>query len=233
MRIVAFRHVPFEGAGHLESVLSANGIDLQYADLYLSNASDPDLSGAAAVVVLGGPMSMNDGLPWLRREQRLVERSLADGMPVLGICLGSQMLAQSLGAKVYRNQRKEIGWFEVHFTEVAQRDSLFDEIGSTETFFHWHSETFDLPQGAELLAWSDTCRNQAFRWRNVCGIQFHPEVTPEMIADWCRQDQNCGDVRELDSLPDPAFHSVHLREVASLIFRRWRKEIATETTSKT
>ena len=232
MRVVAFRHVPFEGAGHLESVLREHGIEFQYADLYRADAATPDLSDAAAVVVLGGPMSMNGGLPWLRREQRLVERAVADGMPVLGICLGAQMLAQSLGAKVYRNPGKEIGWFEVHFTEAA-RDSLFAGMGGAETFFHWHGETFDLPAGAELLAWSDDCRNQAFRWRNVCGVQFHPEVTPEMIADWCRQDENCGDVRELETLPDPAFHSVHLRQVASLIFRRWLNEFVPKTASKT
>ncbi len=231
MRIVAFRHVPFEGAGRLESVLLDRGVELEYADLYRPDAHDPDLAGAAALIVLGGPMSMNDDLPWLRREQGLVERAIADGRPVLGICLGSQLLAQSLGAKVYRNQQKEIGWFNIHFTQAAARDPLFVGLDGPETVFHWHGETFDLPDGAELLASSDACRHQAFRHGSIYGLQFHLEVTPGMVADWCRQDENCGDVRELDSLPDPAFNQARLASLSNLIFSRWLKLVVPKTTS--
>ena len=219
--VVVFRHVPFESAGRLESLLEERGIEVRYSDLHLRDAPDPDLAGTAGVIVMGGPMSVNDDLPWLRREQRLVEGAIATGKPVLGICLGAQLLAQSLGAKVYRNQTKEIGWFKIYFSEAARQDRLFAGLEQPETVFHWHGETFDLPEGAEQLAWSDACRQQAFRWKNVYGMQFHLEVTPEMVADWCRQDENCGDVRELETLPDPATNEARLADLARLVFGRW------------
>lgn len=227
VRAVAFRHVPFEGAGRLESALREHAVQLQYADLYHPGAPDPDLSDAAAVIVLGGPMSVNDDLPWLRREELLVERAMERGLPVLGICLGAQLLAKLLGAKVYPNQAKEIGWFNLHFTEQAQGDGLFAGLEGPEKVFHWHGETFDLPPGAELLAWSDLTPHQAYRCGNVYGLQFHLEVTPEMVADWCRQDENCGDVRELDELPNPALNEKRLGELACLVFGRWCRQIVT------
>ena len=152
---------------------------------------------------------------------------MADGKPVLGICLGAQLLAQSLGAKVYRNTEKEIGWFKIYFTDAADRqDALFTGLDREETVFHWHGETFDLPAGSDLLAWSDACRNQAFRHGQVYGLQFHLEVTPEMIADWCRQDENCGDVGELTAPPDPGFNENRLGELSRLVFGRWCQQIA-------
>jgi GMP synthase-like glutamine amidotransferase len=231
VRVIAFRHVPFEGAGRLESALVERGVRIEYADLYHPAAPEPDFTSADGLVVLGGPMSMNDNLEWLRREQRLVERAMAGGMPVLGICLGSQMLAQSLGARVYRNPKKEIGWFEIHFASGARGDRLFSELNQPETVFHWHGETFDLPAGAELLAWSDACRHQAFRAGTVYGLQFHLEVTPEMIADWCLQDENCGDIRELTTLPDPEFNAVRLTELSNLVFGRWLDQLVQKSPS--
>ena len=229
MRVVAFRHVPFESAGRLEPVLLHYGIQLEYCDLYRLGP-EPDLEDAAGLIVLGGPMSMNDDLPWLRREQRLVERTIAAGKPVLGICLGAQLLAQSLGEKVYRNQQCEIGWFKIYFTDTARQDDLFAGLDREETVFHWHGETFDLPAGSDLLAWSAVCRNQAFRHGKVYGLQFHLEVTPEMVADWCRQDENCGDVRELSTLPDPAYNENRLGELSRLIFGRWCHQIVSKST---
>ena len=225
MRVVAFRHVPFEGAGRLGTALAERGIELQYTDLYRPDAAGPEMGGAAGVIVMGGPMSVNDDLPWLRREQRLVERAIGDGIPVLGICLGAQLLAQSLGAKVYRNPVKEIGWFQVYFTHAARHDRLFAGLEGEETVFHWHGETFDLPPGAVLLASSKACRHQAYCRDNVYGLQFHLEVTPEMVADWCTEDVNCGDVRELDGMPDPACNEGRMGELAQLIFGRWTSQV--------
>ena len=123
---------------------------------------------------------------------------------MLGICLGAQLIAKALGAHVFRNREKEIGWAPVYFTDAADGDPVLGGLPSPTTFFHWHSETFALPAGAESLAYSDKCRQQAFRFHNtVYGIQFHPEITPEMIVDWSTQPGNCGDAASLDGPLDP------------------------------
>ena len=181
----------------------------------------PDADGYDALIFLGGPMSVNDDLPYLAREMEWIRQAVAQRRPVLGICLGAQLIARALGATVRSNAAKEIGWYDLRFTDAAASDPLFQGL-SLETVFHWHGETFDLPPGAELLASSELCRNQAFRLGDgVYGLQFHLEVTPEMIADWCAQDDNCGDMRELQSAIDPCYNSRRLEELSSQVFGRW------------
>ena len=222
MRVVAFRHVPFEGLGWIASALAAHQVEVEYADPYREGAPLPDVDGAAGLIFMGGPMSVNDGLPWLRQEEGFIRRAAARGKPVVGVCLGAQLIARSLGARVYRNAVKEIGWFDIRLTPAARDDALFTGLPAQETVFHWHGETFDLPPGAVLLASSDRCLHQAFRLgSNVYGLQFHPEVTPEMIADWCGQDANCGDLRELDRPIDPHLHAPRLAGLSRTIFGRW------------
>jgi GMP synthase-like glutamine amidotransferase len=222
MRVIAFRHIPYEGAGRIEQVLAARGIALEYADTYVSGARLPDVSQAAGLIFLGGFMSANDPLPWLRAEERLIEQAAARNQPVLGVCLGAQLIAKTLGARVYKNPVKEIGWFDIHFTAAAFDDPLFAGMSGVETVFHWHGETFDLPPGGVLLASSEACRNQAYRvGAAVYGLQFHLEVTPGMIADWCTQDANSGDIRELSAYPDPVRNQERLAELANLVFGRW------------
>ncbi len=222
MKVLAFRHVPFEGVGHIEPLLQDRDIGLDYADLYEESAPDPDIEKYAGLIFLGGPMSANDPLPYLDRERTLIAQAVNRGQPLLGICLGSQLIARVLGADVHRNAEKEIGWFDVHLTEAAADDVLFSGIRGPEATFHWHSDTWELPSGAERLAWSQACRNQAFRaGRNIYGMQFHLEVTPAMIADWQVQDENCGDVCELSAPLDPYAHSGRQEELAKVVFGRW------------
>jgi GMP synthase-like glutamine amidotransferase len=167
-------------------------------------------------------MSVNDPLPWLAEEQRLILEAIERNQPVLGVCLGAQVIAKTLGAQVRRNPVKEIGWFDIRMTAAAQNDRLFAGLAGEETVFHWHGETFDLPPGAVLLASSQACVNQAFRvGAAVYGLQFHLEVTPGMIADWCTQDLNSGDVRELSAPLDPERNQARLAELADLVFGRW------------
>ena len=222
MKVVAFRHVPFEGLGWIEPVLAARHIECEYADLFRHDAGLPDTESAGGLIFMGGPMSVNDDLPYLRREEGYIREAAARGQPVLGVCLGAQLIARSLGSRVYRNDTKEIGWYDIRLTPAAAHDKVFAGIRDQETAFHWHAETFDLPPGAVLLASSERCRHQAFRvGANIYGLQFHPEVTPEMIADWCQQDANCGDVLELDGPIDPHLHASRLAELSHLIFGRW------------
>jgi GMP synthase-like glutamine amidotransferase len=221
-RVFVFRHIPFEDLGLIRAPLEERGISLEYADLYRPGARPPDITQAAGLIFMGGPMSANDDLPYLRQELQLIAQAVERRQPVLGVCLGAQLIAKALGAKVYRNPVKEIGWFEIHFTGAAARDPLFAGVGPAETVFHWHGETFDLPPGAERLAYSEACRNQAFRAAaGVYGLQFHLEVTPAMIEDWCDRDANCGDVRELDAPIDPRQNAARLAALSSIVFGRW------------
>jgi len=221
MRILAFRHAPFEGVGLIAAAL--DGVAIAYADLYLDPPVRPDPAAYDALIFLGGPMSANDDLSFLHEEVAIIEQAIARRQPVLGICLGAQLLAKALGAAVRRNAAPEIGWFPVHLTDAGREDRLLGQLANPFEVFHWHSDTFDLPEGATHLASSEACRNQAFRVGEfLYGFQFHPEVTPEMIADWCVQDVNCGDVRELTTPLDSQRNSQEMRINSHNIFGQWR-----------
>jgi len=221
-KVLAFRHVPFEGIGRIAPVLAARGIACDYADLYRPGAPTPDIAAYDGVISLGGPMSAKDNLPFLERELRVISQALERAQPLLGICLGSQLIARALGAAVRLNPVKEIGWFPVRFTPSTAADPLFAGLPGPETIFHWHSDTWELPPGAALLASSDACPHQAFRaGGNVYGFQFHLEVTPEMIADWLLQDENCGDVCELTECIDPHHNAARLEDLSAIVYERW------------
>jgi GMP synthase-like glutamine amidotransferase len=223
MRVLAFRHVPFEDVGSIRPVLQSCDIGVECADLYLPGAATPRTADFDGLIFMGGPMSVNDDLPFLRWEMQAIREAVARRQPVLGICLGAQLIAKALGARVSANPQKEIGWFDVNFTEAARNDALFTAL-SSELLFHWHGETFDLPPGAALLASSERCRNQAFRvGETTWGLQFHIEVTPAMIADWCEQDANCGDVRELEAPIDPNRNAKRLEALSDTVIGRWSK----------
>jgi GMP synthase (glutamine-hydrolysing) len=219
----------------LADALDLRGIEWRYVDLWASPKDlwsspkeDPLVDQAQAVVVMGGPMSVNDPLPWLRQEERYITRAIGSGVPVLGICLGAQLLAKSLGATVQPMGHKEIGWYPIRFTEAGLADPLFQGLPREQTFFHWHGDTFDLPAGSDRLAESDRCGNQAFRvGSTLYGLQFHPEVTPEIIASWCREDAACGDRREAEGPIDPTADQERMREVAAHLFGRWCDLVAT------
>jgi GMP synthase (glutamine-hydrolysing) len=228
--IAVFRHVPFESLGSLEDVLIRAGLKYQYFDLF-TGQEPPRMEATSALISLGGPMSANDPLPFLAAELRLLESALRARKPLLGICLGAQLLARALGARVYPNPVKEIGWFPVEFTAEAQADPLFHGPSKTETVFQWHGETFDLPQDSVWLASSDNCPHQAFRFGpNVWGLQFHLETTPAMIAEWSAEPVNCADVASLAAPPDPCLHAARQLELASLVFGRWAALVRSSTT---
>ena len=222
MRVLAFRHVPFEHLGRIEPELVRRGIGIDYADLYQPGAAEPDPARYDGLIFMGGAMSVNDGLPHLEREARWVAQAVEAGRPVLGVCLGAQLIAKAMGARVYPNPVKEIGWFEIELTGEGAADPLFAGVGPRETVFQWHGETFDLPPGARWLASSTACCHQAFRiGSSAYALQFHLEVTPEMIADWCSQDMNCGDMREVRGPIDSAHNAARLTALAQQVFGRW------------
>lgn len=181
MHVHVLQHVPFEGLGSIETWLSHRGARVTYTRFFESTHL-PALADIDFIIALGGPMSVNDEeqFPWLRPEKRLIADAIAGNKAVLGICLGSQLIASALGSQIYPNAEKEIGWFPVYAEPAAPGTFVFPT--SVEAF-HWHGETFDLPAGAVHLASSAACRNQAFQvGTRVIGLQFHLETTPESAA---------------------------------------------------
>ncbi|MCU1274221.1 MAG: glutamine amidotransferase class-I [Bryobacterales bacterium] len=221
VRVLAFRHGPHEHLGWICDALDAHGIAYDYTDSY-QIADERRLRNAGALIFLGGTMSVNDDLPFIHREVDHIRAAVIRGQPVLGICLGAQLIAKALGARVYKNTVTEIGWAPVTFTSAAPHDPLFAHLPRSETVFHWHGDTFDLPDGAELLASSAHCRHQAFRLGDrVYGLQFHLEVTPAMIVQWCAEDAACGDAREVKKPIDSGADAEQSGKLARLVFNRW------------
>jgi GMP synthase-like glutamine amidotransferase len=217
-RVLVFRHFPSGGLGRISDSLELRGITWEYVDLYLG-AARPDVRDADGLIFLGGPMSVNDDLRFIREELAIIGEAAAAGKPVLGVCLGAQLIAKSLGARVYENSSKEIGWYPLHWTSEGGRDF---GLAGPETVFQWHGETFDLPSGAELLAYSDGCRHEAYRvGSNVYGLQFHLEVTPEIVQDWVSEDAADVDRREVTTPIDPRENAERLKELAAKVFGRW------------
>lgn len=183
MRAHYFQHVPFEGLGSIESWLKASGYDITTTQFFKS-AELPNLRSIGLLIIMGGPMSIQDEeeFPWLVPEKKFIHKAIISGKPVLGICLGAQLIAHVLGAKTYLNPVKEIGWFPI-YGNPAYNNSIFNFPPSTKVF-HWHSETFDLPSGAIPLAKSAGCKNQAFQFgKSVIGLQFHLETTPQSARE--------------------------------------------------
>ena len=227
--IAVIRHVPFESLGSLEDALILAGLKYQYFDLFTGH-EPPRIDTISALISLGGPMSANDPLPFLAGELRLLESALRARKPLLGICLGAQLLARALGARVYPNPVREIGWFPIQFTTEAQADPLLHSFDRPETVFQWHSETFDLPRDSVRLASTDGCPHQAFRaGSNAWGLQFHLETTPAMIAEWSAEPVNCADVAGLAAPLDPGLHAARQIELARVVFGRWAELVKSGT----
>ncbi len=185
--VLAIRHVAFEDLGSLSGVLNLRGATVRYLeagidDLTRVDACEPDL-----LVVLGGPIGAYEDAvyPFITDEIRLLERRLAADRPTLGICLGAQMMARALGARVYPGPAKEIGWSPLTLTEAGQASPIAHLAGDNTSMLHWHGDTFDLPAGATLLASTDLCRHQAFSWgRAALGFQCHPEARAADLERW-------------------------------------------------
>jgi GMP synthase (glutamine-hydrolysing) len=203
--VLALRHVAHEGLGTIEDVLRREQLVFSVVDLFRESLRTFNPEQLAGLIVMGGPMNVDetDRHPFLADEVKWIRQSVDSGLPVLGICLGSQLLAKALGSRVYPNRVKEIGWYEIGLTAATESDPLLGDCRPTETVFQWHGDTFDLPEGAVQLARSEQCENQAFRYgRAAYGLQFHLEVTPEIIASWLGEPGNCGELDGLDYI-DP------------------------------
>jgi len=205
-RLLVFQHVAHEILGTLDPLLRDAGFRIKYVNFERHPDAEPNLEGYDGLIVLGGPMNVDevDNYPNLITEINLIRMAVEKELPILGICLGSQLLAKALGAKVTKNPEKEIGWYEVSPTNEGENDPLTSNFLREEKIFQWHGDTFDLPKGAKLLASSPLCKNQAFKFGdNVYGFQFHLEVDKPMIERWLNVPENKKEIEALGGKIDP------------------------------
>lgn len=182
--VAIFRHSPTEGPGYFATYLEAHSIDWTLLKIDAGAAVPAAAGEYSGLAFMGGPMSVNDDLPWIPAALRLIRAAVDEGVPVLGHCLGAQLMSKAMGGSVDANPHKEIGWGRV---DVADNEQARAWFGDTRGFlaFHWHGETFTIPPGAACIASSPWCRNQAFALERHLGMQCHVEMTPEMIRAWC------------------------------------------------
>ena len=177
--VLLVQNTRIEGSGYLGELLSNDGFNITSINAKHEIIPDKKFS---LVVILGAPESANDNLPYLVDEQKLIKNSVNAHIPVLGICLGSQLIAKTFGAKVYKGPTKEIGFY--HDLTISNNSKLFDGFKNPFSVFHWHGDTFDLPAGATRLALSENYPNQAFQYKSAIGLQFHLEVNAQMVNLW-------------------------------------------------
>ncbi len=196
MNIYCIQQVFFEGPSIIKDWAEERQHNFNIILMY-DEPELPAINEVDGLVIMGGPMSVQDEdkYAWLKMEKDFIKICIDANKPVVGICLGSQLLAEVLGAKVYPNKYKEIGWLNVEFNERAALNDIFKGLPNNFTTFQWHGDTFDLPEGADLLASSEACKNQAFQFKNVLGLQFHAEMVIDRIeelAHYCESDLGKG-----------------------------------------
>ncbi len=202
IRIHYLQHAAFEDAANIAAWAHERGHRLSHTRLDL-NQPLPGPEGLDWLVVMGGPMNVDDHeiYPWLVREKEFIRRAIDRGLPVLGVCLGGQLISTVLGGQVTKNRQKEIGWFPVTFMPEAARLPVFAGFASQVPAFHWHGDTFSIPPGAVRLAASDGCDNQAFQYgRQVVALQFHWDYSLQSVETMI---QNCGDELAAGALGTP------------------------------
>ena len=223
----AIQHIECETPGTIADALKAAAISLQTVNAYKGEPVPKEMGAAAGVVIMGGPMGVyeEDRCPFLREEIRLIEQAVKEDKAVLGVCLGSQLLAKALGARVTKGKKKEIGWYPVSLTEGATKDRLWTGVEPSFTAYHWHGDVFELPRGAEPLASSALTPYQAFRYGDrAYGFLFHMEVTEKIIAGMVRtfaRELKEEGIDGRDITAAAANHLPSLQKVGTLVFSRW------------
>lgn len=177
--VLLIQNTRIEGSGHLGDLLKKDGFEITSVNAKHEPIPDGKFS---LVVILGAPESANDDLPYLKNERELIRTTVEHDVPLLGICLGSQLIAKTFGGRVYSGPKKEIGFY--HDLKTEQASNLFSGFENPFTVFHWHGDTFDLPEGSTHLISSNDFQNQAFRYKSAVGLQFHLEVNSDMVNLW-------------------------------------------------
>ena len=226
MRAHYLQHVPFEGLGSIEPWLEAAGYSITHTGFFQTNEL-PDIGDIDLLVVMGGPMSVNDPLPWIEQELALIRMAQDKGLPVLGHCLGGQLISRALGGTVTANPVKEIGWHPVRRTAYAAAADWLRDIPGEPMLFHWHGETFSLPGGAELILENDHCAHQAFVMGNTLALQCHVEMTAAMVHEWValyedELQETTASVQSADHMTNQLTARIRAaQQVADRLYQRW------------
>ncbi len=184
--VAIFRHSPTEGPGYFATYLDARGLPWQLVKLDQGESVPAGIENFSGLVFMGGPMSVNDDLPWIAPVLELIRRAVAADVPVLGHCLGGQLMSKALGGSVGRNPVKEIGWGEIEVADNPEARSWFGSDLTRFESFHWHGETFTIPPDAVRIMGNRNCQNQGFVIGKNLGMQCHVEMTEELIESWCK-----------------------------------------------
>jgi GMP synthase-like glutamine amidotransferase len=226
--VAVFRHTPTEGPGYFATFLHAKNIPLELIKIDEGAVVPLDPSTYSGLAFMGGPMSVNDDLPWIPPVLNLIRAAVKQDIPVLGHCLGGQLMAKALGASVTTNPIKEIGWGDVSVVASPVTDAWFDAKLGKFLAFHWHGETFSIPAGATRILESSCCGNQAYVLGKHLGMQCHVEMTREMIESWCAVGQD-----EMAAANSPAVQTsdeiaiemdkklIKLNAVAAQLYSHW------------
>ncbi len=225
--VAIFRHSPSEGPGYFATYLEAHSLAWKLVKIDAGETAPASAAEYSGLAFMGGPMSVNDDLPWIAGVLRLIRAAVDEGVPVLGHCLGAQLMSKALGGAVGPNPQKEIGWGRV---DVADSDEARAWFGATRSFlsFHWHGETYTLPPGAACIASSPHCGNQAFVLGRNLGMQCHVEMTPEMVRTWCESGKDeiarcaCPSVQAASEIQAQLPSRIAaLNAVAARLYERW------------
>jgi GMP synthase-like glutamine amidotransferase len=227
--ILIFRHFPTEGPGYFARFLDHQGIPHRTIKIDEGESVPESIADIPGLVLMGGPMSVNDSLPWIPKVLQLIRAAVAADVPVLGHCLGGQLLSKALGGRVHGNRAKEFGWLPVSAVDSPLTSAWLDGLPPHFEVFHWHGETFSIPPGATHILKSRYCRNQAFVIGKSLGLQCHIEMTPELVRTWARA--GAGEItRALPaaSVQRPAQMQISLPEraarlnrIADVLYTRW------------
>ena len=223
---MVIQNIECEGLGSLANLFELDGFNLTILNSQ-SSLIPTDLTSYSGIIILGGPMSVYDNYVFLKNEQKLIKKAVDMKIPTLGICLGSQLIAEAMGGKVYPGNLKEIGWHDIEITENGSRE-IFNGIATlTNTVFQWHGDTFDLPKSAIILAKSDAYV-QAFRIKTAIGIQFHIEVDESMIEEWLKvYSKEVSDLNldKSEILSPQKMQVLNLLMICKLIYNNFKKMI--------
>lgn len=226
--VIIFRFIAHEGPGYLGDFLDTQQISWQLIKVDENEPLPTSILNFSGIVLMGGPMSVNDDLPWIAPLLDLIREADKNGIPLLGHCLGGQLISKAFGANISKNPIKEIGWGEVSVSKSAISKQWFGEIEAFNSF-HWHGETFSLPQGATHLLASTRCVNQAYAIGKHLALQCHIEMTSDMLQKWCeegtdelRESADSKAVQQMDEmLQDLPLRCFFLNKVAKKVYSQW------------
>jgi len=235
--VLIFRHSPAEGPGYFTTFLDRQGIPWRLVRIDAGDAVPENLNGVSGLCLMGGPMSVNDDLPWIQPVLGLIRQAVASDIPVIGHCLGGQLMSKALGGTVSLNPVKEIGWGDVRVTDPDAARPWLGDASQPMLGFHWHGETFSPPPGASRILESAYCANQAFvlGGRHI-GMQCHVEMTPELVASWC--DNGAAEIAASQSPGVQTPHAIQtdlqartarLHRLADKIYSRWIQGLIQES----